>query len=288
MSKLSISSVELIRFRRRRRARILFVLLISTLLIVFYLWLAGRLASPQPLEVIFCDVGQGDAALIKTPFGQIIVIDGGPDGSALKCLGENIPFWRRQIDFVILSHYHDDHVSGLPELARRYQINNFIYAPDDYYSAPRVELIKYLNRKKGRITELLARGAIDLGKDCRLEFLNPVSLLVSKNGNNSVVTRLQCLETAFLFSGDNEVGVENSLLASNFDFSADVFKASHHGSKTSNTKEFLLAGGFTELVISVGSNKFGHPSPEVLERAQDLGLKIRRTDQEGTVKFISY
>jgi len=241
---------------------------------------------PRFLEVIFCDVGQGDAALIKIPTGQVIVIDGGPDGSLLRCLGKNLPFNRRQIDFLILSHYHDDHITGLPELARRYQIKNFIYAPDEYQSAPRDELRKYLDRTSSEIVELAGAASIDFQPDCRLNLLNPAILSVPPDGNNSLITRLQCRGKAFLFSGDNEAKVEKALLASDFVFAADVFKASHHGSKTSNTADFLQAGGFRQLIISVGTNKFGHPSPEVLERARDLGISIRRTDQSGTIKLI--
>lgn len=249
-------------------------------------WLAKTNFRTQPLEVIFCDVGQGDATLIKLSDGRLILIDGGPDASVLECLGKNIFFGRRRIDYVILSHYHDDHVLGLPEVARRYKIKNFIYTPDENYSAPRDELIKYLGKQQSQITKLTFQGCLDLEKNCYLQFLNPAILKVPVEGNNSLVVYFSCRGKTFLFSGDNEAKVEKVFLTSNFNFSADVFKASHHGSKTSNSEDFLRAGGFKTLIISVGENKFGHPSPEVLERAQNMGINIRRTDEDGTIKLI--
>jgi len=239
-----------------------------------------------PLEVIFCDVGQGDASLIKLPDGRLILIDGGPDGSVLKCLGKNIFFGKRKIDYLILSHYHDDHVLGFPEVARRYRIKNFIYVPDENYSAPRDELMKYLDKQQSQIIKLVFQGRLELEKNCYLQFLNPAIFKVPLDSNNSLVVRFSCRGKTFLFSGDNELKVEKALLSSDFNFSADVFKASHHGSKTSNSEDFLRAGGFKILVISVGENKFGHPSLEVLERAQNMGIDIRRTDENGTIKFI--
>jgi len=283
MPRLSTAALK----PRSKLKRLFFLGLFILLIISFgFKPLLVLLSPPHFLEVIFCDVGQGDAALIKIPTGQVIVIDGGPDGSLLRCLGKNLPFHNRQIDFLILSHYHDDHIMGLPELARRYQIKNFIYAPDEYQSAPRVELKRYLNRTSSKITELDSGASIDFSSDCRLNLLNPVILSVPPDGNNSLIVRLQCRGKTFLFSGDNEAKVEKALLASDFVFAADVFKASHHGSKTSNTVDFLQAGGFRQLIISVGTNKFGHPSPEVLERAQDLGISIQRTDQSGTIRLI--
>jgi len=283
MSRKTARSVNIRRLRQTRLFKLVFIVII---LLASVYWLAQINSQSRSLEVIFCDVGQGDAAIIKFPDGRLIMIDGGPDGSVLKCLGKNIFFGRRKIDYIILSHYHDDHVLGLPEVARRYRIKNFIYVPDENYSAPRDELIKYLGKQQSQITKLTFQGRLDLEKNCYLQFLNPAILKVPVEGNNSLVVYFSCRGKTFLFSGDNEAKVEKALLASNFNFSADIFKASHHGSKTSNSEDFLRAGGFKTLIISVGENKFGHPSPEVLERAQNMGIDIRRTDEDGTIKFI--
>jgi beta-lactamase superfamily II metal-dependent hydrolase len=174
----------------------------------------------------------------------------------------------------------------LPAVARRYRVKNFIYAPDEYVSPAREVLLDYLDEQSARVAEIISAGKVNLGTACGLEFFNPAILNVSPDGNNSLITKLICREKSFLFSGDNEPKVERALLTSGFDFTADVFKASHHGSKTSNAADFLHSGGFRVLIISVGDNRFGHPSPEVLATASQLGLSLHRTDQEGDIKFI--
>jgi beta-lactamase superfamily II metal-dependent hydrolase len=95
---------------KRKFSRQLAILGLTGLLLVGIFFFVGveLLLHPRDLKVVFCDVGQGDAALIKAPSGQVVLIDGGPDSSVLECLGKNLSFWRRRIDFMVLSHYHDD------------------------------------------------------------------------------------------------------------------------------------------------------------------------------------
>ena len=110
-----------------RLYKILLILGIVFVIIALLLfWLYWR--QPENLEVDFLDVGQGDAILIKAPAGQNILIDGGPDKAVLKRLAENLPWWDKQIDLMILTHPHDDHVSGLIDVIKRYQVKE-IYIP---------------------------------------------------------------------------------------------------------------------------------------------------------------
>src|SRR3989338_1330049 len=92
----------------------------ASLAAVFLFWQYWQ--APKNLEVDFFDVGQGDAILIKAPAGQNILIDGGPDKTVIKRLGENLAWWDKRIDLMILTHPHDDHVTGLIDVLKRFEV----------------------------------------------------------------------------------------------------------------------------------------------------------------------
>lgn len=262
----------------RRAALVLAAAVAIAIVSYFYL-----ISSWRP-EVVFLDVGQGDAILIKTPDKQVILIDGGPDNRVLRRLGENLPFYRRRIDLVIYSHYHDDHTIGLVEVVERYQVGKLLYADGGFNS----NILKTLREAAGEreipLVEILAEATIALGPDCSLNLLNPAALGVAREANNSVVAFLDCAGQRFLFSGDNDAQVEKALLASGRDLRADVMKASHHGSKTANTAAFLSAVAPRFFVIPVGlDNKFGHPHQEILDLVGEMEITIKRTDQERSI-----
>jgi len=97
-------------------------------LILFFLFILEFLNNKNFPAVIFFDVGQGDAILLRNINGKNILIDGGPDNLVIKKLGKFLPYFSRHLDFVIISHYHDDHVVGLVETFSRYKIENLILA----------------------------------------------------------------------------------------------------------------------------------------------------------------
>lgn len=253
------------------------------------LFLFSYVCQRSKLEVDFLDVGQGDAELIKTKSGKIILIDGGPGDLVLRRLGENLPFYRRQIDLIIFSHYHEDHVTGLISVLERYKVNKIIYA--DNKTAINQTAEAFLTKAKSKSIPIIIvnnRATVKLGDDCILNFLNPVSLNIKSDPNNSLVAKLDCDRQKLLFSGDNNSAVEKALLKSDFDVKADVFKASHHGSNTSNSEAFLNKVAPKLIIIPVGKdNKFGHPSPKVLEKIKEIGIIVKRTDQDNTIKIIN-
>ncbi len=238
------------------------------------------------LEVSFFDVGQGDSALIEVN-DKNILIDGGPDNIVLRRLGESLSFFDRRIDIIILSHYHDDHLTGLIEVLKRYQVDKVIYLKNSPSSLVFESFLKTIKSKNIDFLALDNIIDIDLGDNCFLNLISPNILDVPKNGNNSIIAKLDCFEKKFLFSGDNEYKVEKALLNSGLDLEVDIFKASHHGSKTSNREDFLQAISPNQVIVSSGKdNRFNHPSDEVIERLDDLGIEIYRTDQQGTIRII--
>ncbi|MFA5886778.1 MAG: MBL fold metallo-hydrolase [Patescibacteria group bacterium] len=239
------------------------------------------------LAVTFLDVGQGDSVLIKTPTDRIILIDGGPDNKILRRLGDFLPFYRRQLDYLIFSHYHDDHITGLIEIIRRYKVKHLIYAPSDYRSPVLEELLAVIKAQDIPTTILTSRQQLFFSAACSLDLLNPRVLGVKKNENNSLIANLNCQGQKFLLAGDNSSQVEQALLASSLNLTANILKASHHGSKSANSFRFLEVVRPAWLIISVGAdNKFRHPDSDLLVRAAQLGINVKRTDQAGSIQLI--
>lgn len=248
--------------------------------------LSPAVAKRGNVVLNFFDVGQGDASLLKTPDGKFILIDGGPDNHILRRLGDYLPFYHRRIDYVILSHYHADHVVGLVEVIKRYNVKNFIYNPNQTDSPALRELLLEAQRRSIKIWPLADSATIFFNDDCHLGLLSPAHLPIKDDNNNSLVARFDCAGYRALLSGDNSAVVEKVLLEAGWDVSADIFKASHHGSKTANSAEFLRAVGPRLVIISVGTdNRFGHPSQEIIDRLQNLDIDFMRTDYSGTIQI---
>lgn len=237
--------------------------------------------------VVFLDVGQGDAVLIRTPSGKNILIDAGPDNIVLERLGEFLPYFDRHLDYIIISHAHDDHILGLKEIFRRFKVSNLIFQSGGEGSGFFDELVSDANHKTDIKTFVLQKELqLSFSKNCFLKILNPLSLSIPENGNNSLVAKFDCANQEFLFSGDNELAVEKALLKSSFDLHSDIMKASHHGSKTSNSLDFLKIVSPKYFIVSAGlNNRFNHPAEIVLDRVKKANIKIKRTDLEGNILF---
>lgn len=242
------------------------------------------------LKIYFLDVGQGDAVFVETPNGNQVLIDGGPDDKVIQELAKVMPFYDREIDLVVLSHPHADHVSGLIEVLERYEVKNILQAREEYSSPVVPVWLDAVKDEKAEEIEAVAGRAIDLGNDVFLKIIYPkISLegqAVRNPNNSSVVMMLDYKDTEILLVGDIEAKIEKELLSDDID--ADVLKVGHHGSKTSTTVSFLEKVSPQVAFIEVGSkNKFGHPSPEVIRRLENFGIKYYRTDLDGTIEVIT-
>ena len=271
--------------------KILLILGIAFILIAIpVFWLYFEASSD--LEVDFLDIGQGDAILIKTPYGQNILIDGGSDNTVIQRLSENLAWWDKKIDLMILTHPHSDHVGGLAGVISRYNVEKILYTGVIHNSPDYIAWLEII-RDCGIPLIIIDRPQIvKLGEDCRLDILYPMESILGKEvsnlNNSSIIIKLIYKETKFLLAGDIELETEQELLNSKVDLSAQVFKVNHHGSDTSNSQEFLQAVNPEIAVIQAGKdNDFGHPSRRVIKRLERMGVKIFRNDLDGTVKVIS-
>jgi len=279
--------------QKKFKILLLILILIIVLGFVFLFCLKNSFAdSEKILEVDFLDIGQGDSILIKTPNDQNILIDGGPDKTVIKRLSEELPWWDKTIDLMILTHPHDDHVGGLNDVINHYKVKKILYT-GVVHNAP--AYINWLNLIKDNNIPLIIishQQTINLGEDCKLEIIYPFNDLSGKEvdnlNNSSIIVKLVYKNTSFLFTGDAEIEQEQELLKSNIDLLADVLKVCHHGANTSSSENFLQAVNPKIAVIQVGKdNKFNHPSRRVIKRMEKMKIKIFRNDLDGTVRLFS-
>jgi competence protein ComEC len=246
------------------------------------------------LHVSFLDIGQGDAILIQRG-NQQVLIDGGPSPQTLTMeLGDRMPFWDRTIELVVLTHPHDDHLSGLVEVLKRYEVEQVFYPDLDYDSSLYKEWRRLIDEKDISVTLAQADQEIDLGDGVTMSVLHPPATLMtgteSDTNNNSTVLRLSFGRVSFLFTGDIEWEAEFRLIAQGFELDCTVLKVGHSGSYTSTTPDFLAAASPLVAVISVGeTNLYGHPHDEVVERLETAldAENVYRTDEQGTIEFIT-
>lgn len=254
-------------------------------------WLAVAALPDGRLHVAFLDVGQGDAILVTSPDGRHLLIDGGPAATNLNWrLGQQLPFWDRTLELVINTHPDSDHLGGLVSLLDRYRIEQALVAD----LAVSNQLFREWEKElaEAELTPVVGQAGqqLELGGGVTATVLNPgpASANFDDPNDHSVVLRLQFGQISFLLPGDIETAVEQKLVASETPLAATVLKSPHHGSRTSSSEAFLEAVAPQLVVISVGAeNSFGHPSPEVMERYAAHGLPVLRTDQRGTIEFIT-
>jgi competence protein ComEC len=257
-------------------------------------------ASPGDglLHAAYLDVGQGSAALLTTPGGAHVLIDGGPDPrTSVALVDARLPVLGRRVDLAIISHPHADHISGLLALARRGRIATVLAPPEvtegdgggeHLLAAWRMEL----ERVGVAVVEARAGQRVTFTDGTVVEVLHPPAPPVdgspSPVNDNGVVVRVRHGEAALLFTGDLTTVGESVLAASGQQVRARVLEGGHHGSASSFGAPLLEAVRPSVAVFSVGEgNPYGHPAPAALERVSRWVAPehLFRTDQHGTVEL---
>lgn len=275
---------------------ILFFLLIANL----FAWsVVYEINQSHQFEVVFFDVGQGDAIFIKSPEGHRILIDGGSGPIILERLSEEMFFWERNMDLVILTHAHYDHVGGLIDVVSRYNIDFILWnGLLDDNSVSRAWK-KTLENTSSNI-KIAKAGQRIKGQSFYIDVLYPFKHQEVKDLNlSSLVLRMVSKNGTFIFMGDaykiNEREIiekqdfckqNNHYLCSFVILESDVLKVGHHGSRTSTSDEFLKRVNPSKAIISAGkNNSYGHPHKETLEILKNHGIRVFRTDLDGSIKI---
>lgn len=274
---------------------------VIALLIFGYYWLSRRSPGPEPqpapsgdeLRVFVLDVGQGDSILIVAPGGKTVLVDAGTPGSGKVVSDAMRRYNLKQIDLMVATHAHADHIGGADEVIRATKVLSVLDSQvpnptrnyEDFLKAIRESGAKYIGAEPGQ--------KFDLGGGANLTVLAPVKPYFTKDqlrsganepNANSVVARLDYGDFSMLLTGDAEAETEERLMKAGANLKAKVLKVGHHGSRYASSEEFLRAGGFESALISNGEdNRYGHPSQDALERFRALGIKIYRTDLQGEI-----
>ncbi len=261
-----------------------------TIFLVIILGLLGlflyqdKTISDGKLRVVFCDVGQGDGIYIRTPKGADIVIDGGPDNSILLCLSDNMPFWDRTIDLMILTHPDSDHYTGLIPIAKQYGVLSFAtsYTQKD---VPGYQTLVDIFKEKGTKQRFVCQGdKFGFPDKTNIQVLWPRSCTLgsTEKNDNSVVTLLTYKDLQILLTGDAEENIGDFYQDRAGDI--DILKIPHHGSKDGIDEDYLLAVKPEVAVLSVGSkNRYGHPSQSILNELKERNITTYRTDRQGDI-----
>jgi len=274
---------------------------ISVLIVAVIIVVCGILSSKFPaLEAVFggdleyfkaengvhfIDVGQGDAALVKTDDANIL-IDAGPGISASELKryldNQNVT----TIDYFITTHPHEDHIGGADDVIYNYQVKNVImpYIPESEMPTTKVfeNMLDAIEEKKVNVIQAKPGDKYDFGEDY-FEILGPVEEYKDLN-MLSVITRFSVDGKKFVFTGDAEKESELDTLREFPDLSADVLKVSHHGSSTSSDEKFIKALSPDIAIISCGEdNNYGHPHDETVDLLEKYNIDFYRTDEEGGV-----
>lgn len=274
----------------------------------------------QPLNakgighVQFIDVGQGDCALISTPTGINILVDGGGTVTFRK----NEDSWRtrkvpfevgaktvvpllkkrgiHRIHILIATHGDQDHIGGLQAVLEQFPVDSLLINGSLADSETMKKLMKTAISKNIPIYAPYQGMELQLDSTTRMQFLSPLNPLASdgvpiiKEQNHwSLVFRLMMEDASFLFTGDMDVSAEKKVIANEGKGGSrevDVLKIAHHGSKTSTSDEWLRYWKPNASVISVGATNFyGHPNTDVVQRIEQAGSVTFRTDIHGEVQM---
>lgn len=248
------------------------------------------------LQIDFLDIGQGDASLITFPSGEQMLVDCSLDARILEALGRVMDFRDHTIEYLAITHPHQDHDGGCVDVLKRYEVKQVIYTgfkknTDSYLGV----FFETVQNEPAVYSEISSEQTWTIGSTT-VHFLYPDSTVSgseivpdrpsgSNANNTSLVFSLQYGKEKVLFMGDAETEEETYLLKKYGGLlDVDVLKAGHHGSQTSSGNNFLKVVTPSVVTISSGKgNSYGHPSLRTLKRFERSGTQIWRTDEKGDI-----
>lgn len=234
------------------------------------------------LNVYFEDVGQGDCTFID--YGNYeVLIDAGTKDHGDTVVKDIKPYVDGKLDLVIATHTDADHIGGLGDVFKAFQVGEVIDNGDSADTSA-YKSFKTAVQNEPDCTEIPDDNmTINIGNGAEIKIIETGDNNGSENAN-SVVTLLKYKNVNALFAGDMTENVEKNNLSKFGDI--DVFKASHHGSKTSNSAEFLSVIKPEYVVVSAGEgNSYGLPSKETLQRFFNEGATVFGTFKSSTIKM---
>lgn len=285
------AAVALIRERRRLASYRPAALALATALAALVVFLIKPAPSgqwpPPGWHAVICDVGQGDASVFATAPGHAIVIDAGPDPKAAdRCLRD---LGIETIDLLILTHFHADHVEGIPGLLRGRSIGAVAVSP---LSEPLSEYnrVQTWLEPSGVQIEAVRPGEEGGIGPVRYRYLWPQRILRSQGSdpNNASVTALIDIgDLRILMPGDLEPAAQEAMISATGPIAADVVKIPHHGSRNQSPRLIPWSGAGLAIASAGAGNTYGHPSPVTLDAWRAAGAAIGRTDRNSDIAIVA-
>ena len=238
--------------------------------------------AQEDLLIDFIDVGQADSILIRNQ-DKVMLIDAGTNeaGKTVVNYLENLGITK--IDYLIGTHPHEDHIGGLDDVINNFDIGQ-IYMPKIETTTKTFEdVLDAIENKNLTVTAPNKGDKIELGQATG-EFMTDPILDKDNLNVSSLVLRLEFGNTSYLFMGDAEEENEETI---NWP-KTDVLKVGHHGSSTSSSESFLEQVQPKYAIIMAGkNNSYGLPTQETIDKLNNIGCEIYRTDEDGTIQMTS-
>ncbi len=273
-----------------KRIIIFFLILFNFIFIFLYFSLAGEKYN----QITFLDVGQGSATLIQEKSGKNILIDTGNEKVSVKSLTRKLGFFDRNLDLVFISHYDLDHAGLLPFYIKNYNVKKVIDTGVTNVGDSQEPIFDAINKrianKNIKKSSVKKGDIVKISDEINIKIFFPgkfLDLNKLKSNSGSMVLQVDIEGIKILITGDLPAKFERVLVDKYGEkLKSDILVAGHHGSKTSSDKVFLETVSPKYFIISSGKdNSYGHPNIEVIENAQELNLKILRTDILGSINF---
>jgi competence protein ComEC len=240
-------------------------------------------ASGNSLLFTFINVGQGDATLIQTPDGKIMLIDGGESDAGIVSQLQGLGVQR--IDLMIATHPHSDHIGGLVQVLQSFPVAKVVTGGQPHTSSVYEHFLDGIAAAHAEYVEVKRGDVIALG-GINFQVLNPVNNNNPDLNENSVVIQFKYGQTTFLMMGDSGADTEASLLSAGLPLKTDILKVGHHASTSGSTTAFLNAVQPKIALYSAGiNNSYGHPAPQIIAALTAVGATIYGTDKIGTISI---
>ena len=274
------------------RIKLVNYLLIGGLAILIAIWTAVyRQADADVVgggtQINFLNVGQGDSALILLPDSTQVLIDAGRDGKTVEQVAKEMPFLDKKIEFVVVSHFDSDHVGGLDEVMRSYDVDKIIIAKAQENQEEALALAKEAEEVGAEVSYVSKDDTIYFRAPIKGEVLWPeVDTEGLKDNDLSLVMQIEGGKKKVLMTGDIENKGQIYLFAKNevSNLDTDVLKFPHHGSGGAFSEKLFDLTTPDEVVISVGKNSYGHPNKNLIDFLKSKIIEYVRTDEVGTVE----
>ncbi len=289
--------------------------LISIIIIGILVWKSTITNKLSLMQIVMCDVGQGDGILFSKGSFQILV-DAGPDEAILACLSKVMPPLDTSLEVVIATHADADHIGGMKHVFQQYQISLLLTPAwgrstqvyTDFLSSVRQQISHGL-----KVYSPQAGDVIHFGPDIWCNIISPEKAWGDPNlflmpttetqlldilalqsdderatNDGSIGTILYYGQVSVLLTGDMEMLAEKAALKAGLIPDVDMLKVGHHGAKTSTSEEFLRVSKPEMSLVSAGrKNSYGHPAAEVITRLRSVGSQVKQTNEHGAITVMS-